>query len=107
VHDKPLPYCYIVVRKDLQSSAYKAVQAAHAVLQAARQGLVQSLAHPVLVIVEVDDELELLRFAANLQNQSIRNVVFYEDDIESYSALATECVTGKQRKVFRKMRLLE
>jgi peptidyl-tRNA hydrolase len=110
VHDKQLPYVYIVVRKDLDSTAYQAVQCAHAGIQATRQGLVKSLQHPVLVLLTVENELELLRLSANLHNQGIKNVAFYEDDIDSFSALATEVIDGddrKRRKVFKSMKLLE
>ena len=109
MQNKPLSYVYIAVRKDLSSKAYQAVQSAHAGIQATRQGLVKSLQHPILVLVTVENELDLLRLAAQLQNQGVRNTVFYEDDIEAYSALATECIESenrKQRKVFRKMKLL-
>ena len=39
-------------------------------------------------------KLELLRLSADLHNQVIRNVAFFEDDIDSYSALATEVIDG-------------
>ena len=99
---------YIVVRKDLPSTSQQAVQSAHAGIQATRRGFVKSLAHPILVVLVVDNELELLRFAAHLGNQGILNVVFYEDDLASYTALATECISDPaQRKVFRDMKLLQ
>jgi len=69
--------------------------------------LIDDIRHPILVVATVENEAELLRSSVALTNNGIEHAVFFEDDINSYTALATKCVTGDQRKAFRKYPLLK
>lgn len=102
----PDPYVYILVRRDLPS-AYQAVQAAHAAISSCQRGLIDNIRHPILVVATVENEDELLRASVNLTNNGLPHSVFFEDDIKSFAALATGCVTGDTRKAFRKYPLLK
>ena len=97
---------YIAVRKDI-SRPYQAVQAAHAAIASTRRGLVKSLDHPVLVLLHVEDETDLLKLSARLSNEGVKHSVFFEDDIGAYTALATETISDRKsrKKLFGKMKL--
>jgi len=99
-------YVYILVRRDL-ASAYQAVQAAHAAISSCQRGLIGNIRHPILVVATVENEAELLRASVSLTNGGIHHSVFFEDDVKSYTALATGCVSGELRKVFRNYPLLK
>ena len=95
---------YVFVRTDL-SHPYQAVQATHAGILAARQSLIDGT-HPSLVVLGLPNEHALAEAATYLSHVGIRFVSFYEDDIESYTAICTENLTQERRKLLRKYKLL-
>lgn len=101
------PYVYVLVRRDLPQSQ-RAVQASHALLEAARQGLIpHEIEHPHLVLLAVEGPWQLNLDQQYLAANGIRFSVFHEADMNNEAtALATEPVYDNQRKVFRRYNLL-
>lgn len=81
------------------------VQASHAAIAAARSGLITE--HPSLVVCSVPSERELLDESTRLCRLGIPHELFFEDDVQSYTALATGTVTNGNRKLFREWKLLK
>lgn len=96
------------MRSDIPE-AYQAVQSAHAAIEACRRNLVDDLTHPILVVATVENEAALLRASVELTNRGLRHAVFFEDDVGSYTALASESIASDSglRKLFRKYKLLK
>lgn len=55
----------------------------------------------------MENEDELLRASVSLTNAGIQHSVFFEDDVKAYTALATGCLSGETRKIFRRYPLLK
>lgn len=89
--------------------AQQSVQAAHAVLEAARSGLISSeQAHPHLVLCGVKSELALMRQYARLLAAGIRVQPFHEPDRNGeLTAIATEPLRDGSRNHMKHLRLLE
>ena len=83
------------------------MQAAHAAISSCQRGIIGNIRHPILVVATVEDENELFRASVSLTNAGIQHSVFFEDDVKSYTALSTGCVSGETRKAFRKYPLLK
>jgi hypothetical protein len=97
---------YVLVRRDL-SFPYQAVQSAHAAIEAARQFIPPSYEHPHLVLLGVSGEQELLSAARDINHVGIDCKIFREEDIGNQAtALATECISGRQRRFFSGYKLL-
>jgi hypothetical protein len=84
------------------------VQVAHACIEAAKAFLDNTLDHPHLVVVGINDESRLFKCAFKLENAGIRFKMFFEPDRNDgeYTALATEPVFGETRNIFRNYTLL-
>jgi len=97
---------YVLVRKDL-SHAVRAVQSSHACIQAARDSLISSEKHPSLVVLGIPDEKDLLAHSNRLKQAGIAHSMFFEDDLDSHTALATRCIDKKEeRKLFQNLKLV-
>lgn len=96
-----------MTRRDL-TPEQQSVQAIHAAIEAARQGLVDpNSAHPHLVFCAVSDEAALYRLAEKLDAAGIRYRPFYEPDrFHQLTAIATEPVFGERRKLFKSLQLV-
>lgn len=99
---------YVVVRRDLPL-ANQAVQACHAVLESTRaMPLPRDAEHPHLVLCQVPNQAHLLKCQDHLSKSGIAHTVFREPDIgNELTAIATERLTGDQRKVLRRYQLLK
>jgi hypothetical protein len=83
------------------------VQAGHACLEAARAFLPSDHEHPFLVVCGVRDEVRLGRWLDRLRAARVRFRAFFEPDLgDQLTAAATEALRGKQRNLFRDLRLL-
>lgn len=83
------------------------VQACHASIEAARTFLSPLHEHPSLILCGVRDEPALCRSLDRITRAGIRCRAFHEPDIgNQLTAIATEPVFDKQRRVFRAYRLL-
>lgn len=96
-----------MVRSDL-TIPQQTVQACHAAIKAARDfPLSVDHPHPNLVVCSVPDEASLLQFCAEVRAAGVRCADFQEEDLDNETtAFATETVSGAQRRIFRKCRLL-
>jgi hypothetical protein len=97
------------VRRDL-SEAQRAVQAVHAVLEAARAGVIgREGEHPHVVLCAAGSIEALLRASDRLKGLSIGHRVFCEPDLDGApTALATEPVRELSlRAQFRRFPLLK
>ena len=84
------------------------MQSSHACIQASRDSLLKSKEHPSLVVLGVRDEDDLKAHAEMLREKGIRHSVFYESDLCSKTALATECIVREEdRRIFRKLNLIK
>jgi len=99
---------YVLVRSDL-TVPQQAVQSAHAVLEASRQGLIPAgIDHPNLVLCHVSGFTQLLDEAENLRALGVQLAVFNDSDHKFPStALATEPIRGDRRRLFKRFRLLK
>ena len=95
---------YVLIRRDLKSSAYQAVQAGHAVAQwllhAPNRG---EWKNETLVYTSVDNLNHLKYWQDRLKQMNIDYVTFTEPDIGNQpTALAAAC----DGKVFKSLRLM-
>ena len=101
----PDTHVYVVVRQDLPLPQ-QAVQAIHAGIASARDFIPGDLIHPSLVLLTVPDKTALLATQDRCNAAGVRNHVFLEADIgDEPTALATEPINGKGRRLFRNMPL--
>ncbi len=96
------PYMYIFVREDL-TPAQQIVQAAHAVDELNKE-------HPhspgnYMVLCGVDNHTDLLDTASYLNDQGIAHHMFFEPDVDSFTAIATKPLKGSDRKPLRRFKL--
>ena len=93
-----IPYIYLFVREDL-SKAQQIVQTAHAVDELNKEmslGEITSTTN-FMVLCPACDEWELFDIKLHLEEQGIEHHMFYEPDIEAFTAIATKPLVGKQR----------
>lgn len=57
-------------------------------------------------MLQVPSEKALLEESARLQHRGVRHELFYEDDVQGYTAIATESVERGRRRIFREHKLL-
>jgi hypothetical protein len=94
---------YVLIRNDL-SNAQKAVQSAHAAIEASRAFIKPGQEHPSVIIVTVKSEHKLKTIAEKLQ---VKFRAFFEPDIgNQMTAIATEPIHGDDRQFFRKFQLM-
>lgn len=95
------------MREDL-TKIQQSVQAAHALLEASRQGLFDALEeHPHLVLCGVSDPQSLQAEIQLLQKLGTKFTVFREPDLgNQVTAVATEALNSKARRQLRHLRLL-
>jgi hypothetical protein len=100
-------HVYVVVRQDLPSHI-QTVQACHAAICVARNRLIQDDEdHPSLVVLTVPDSASLIEMSCRLSKLGITHRTFLEADLDDQpTALATEPLAGKQRRVFADLPLL-
>jgi hypothetical protein len=97
---------YVIVRKDL-SNAQKAVQSAHACIEAARAFIKPGDEHPSVIICEVRSEAKLKMIMEELNGQ-VNYKTFQEPDIgNQYTALATEPIYNNKRFLFKRFQLIQ
>jgi hypothetical protein len=97
---------YVLVREDL-SPSQQVVQSCHAAIEAARTFLPPEHEHPHLVICGVRDEPALWARLHRLQERGVHFRPFFEPDLGGQlTALATEPLSGDDRRLFRSLRLL-
>ena len=103
--DTPHKFVYVIVRNDL-SIPQKAVQSCHAVIEATK-AFKQPEEHPSVIICTVPSEYDLVDYFSRLEKNNISFKVFQEPDLDNqFTALATEPIYGKHRKVFSNLPLL-
>lgn len=98
----------VFVRKDLNPKSQIVVQAAHSSIVAATKFKVNNLlTHPSLVVIEIENEIELRKTKALLEEMCIKFAEFYESDLNNeMTSITTEPLTKDGKKVFRKMKIL-
>jgi hypothetical protein len=84
------------------------VQSGHAVIEAARAGLIpDGIEHPHLIILEVPHEGKLHAACEYLTRHGVRHARWSEPDLgDELTAIATEAVYGECRKLFSRFSLL-
>ena len=94
-------YMYVFVRRDL-SPPQQIVQAAHA------SAMIGDKFHgdTNIVLFGSKGEDELLGCADYLNQHDIKYHMFFEPDIDQYTAIATQPLLGDSRKPMRKFNLL-
>ena len=94
-------YMYMFVREDL-SPSQQIVQAAHA------SALIGETYHADtnIVLFGSKSEADLKSHADHLSRHGIEFEMFFEPDINQYTAIATQPLVGDSRKPMRKFKLL-
>ncbi len=86
----------------------KCVQSCHAAIESAKYLFSNNKEHPHLVVCEVKNENSLKKAIENLNQTNIKYKVFIEPDIgDEITALATEPLSGEERRFFKKYQLLK
>lgn len=96
------PYMYLFVREDL-SHPQQIVQTAHAVDELNKKHPHPSGNYMVLCGASSEDELHTI--AEMLYNNGIGYEMFFEPDIDGYTAIATHPLRGEQRKPLKRFKL--
>lgn len=96
IEQKELPYTYVFIRKDL-SYAQQIVQASHATLEAGFK-FDQPAEISRIVLFPLNNEKDLFNKAKHLRENGIEHVMFYEPDIEQYTAISTKAIFGEERE---------
>ena len=96
------PYTYVFIRTDL-SYAQQIVQASHATLEAGFK-FKQPEEVSSIVLFPVSSEKELFDRAKHLRDNGIEHEMFYEPDINAYTAIATCALFNEQREVMSEFR---
>ena len=103
-------YVYVFVRNDL-SYAQKAVQSAHAAVEACRWYLDEDLPHPSIIILVVKNEAKLKKVEEEIKNMEggvFHYEAFREPDMgNEMTAIATGPLYGDQRDMFKRYQLLK
>ena len=100
-------YVYVFVREDLTPSQ-QAVQACHACIDVARTLFPHYEGVPFLVLCGLRDEKQLVDAFERIKNLGIKCQKFREPDLDNQTtAFATGLVSGDDRRLFRKYRLLK
>lgn len=98
------PYIYTFIRKDLPPEQ-KIVQLGHATWEA---GLQFEKPEEVasLILLQADNEPTLVNIAQQLDEKGIEYVMFFEPDVDAYTAICTRPVhTKNERSFFKKWEL--
>lgn len=96
------PYMYLFVRDDL-TAAQQIVQTAHAVDE-----LNKKYPHGpgnYMVLCSAKSESELFNISRYLEQDNIVHEMFFEPDVNSYTAIATQPLIGDLRKPMKRFRL--
>jgi hypothetical protein len=94
-------YVYVLVRKDIPLRA-QAVQACHACYD----GQLTKRKSCNLVLLNVEDENDLQKYATLCRDQDIKFEMFYEPDYDlGWTALATMPLKGEKRSLFKDLNL--
>lgn len=98
---------YVIVRTDL-SLSQQLVQSIHAAIEAYRQQKISDQEpHPSLVVCGIPNERQLLSTFTEISSTHIPVTIFREPDLENQAtAIATGLLEQKDRKHFRKLKLL-
>lgn len=97
------PYMYLFIREDL-SIPQLIVQASHAAYEAGA-GFDQPHKTPNVVLIGVSSQDHLKQTADYLGTHGIEFEMFYEPDVDEYTALACKPVYGVTRNVFKHFHL--
>lgn len=98
-------HVYVAVRRDIPL-AHQAVQAVHAGICAGRELIASEIQHPNLVLLTVPDLPSLLTLRAKCDAAGIRATTFVEEDLgHQPTAIATQPINGKGRRLFRNLPL--
>jgi len=99
-------YIYVITRNDL-TIPQQTVQSCHACIEATKNFHDNIRGHPHLVVCGVEDELQLIKVIGYLE-EKIPFIVWREPDMDDQiTAIATIPISGEQRKLFRKFKLIK
>jgi hypothetical protein len=96
------PYIYMFIREDL-SHPQQIIQTAHAVDELSKR-LEPSTETNSMVLFPAGSERELKRISDYLDRHGIVHEMFYEPDINGFTAIATEPLKGNRRIVMRRFK---
>jgi hypothetical protein len=106
------PYVYLFVRSDL-STAQKIIQVAHAIEEMTKRTAkyypsdINLDVTNFMVLFSVTNERDLLQAADYLDEKGIVYENFFEPDIQSHTAIATEPLAGARRRPLEIFMLME
>lgn len=96
------PYIYLFVRTDL-STPQQIVQTAHAVDEL-RVPASDQTHH--MVLIGLPDQRKLISTSQFLESLGIKHELFFEPDVNEYTAIATHPLRGDERKPLRRYQLM-
>ena len=97
------PYVYLFIREDL-SIPQQIVQTAHAVDELGKR-IRNSDNTNFMCLFGVDNEAALQKVAEYLDRNGVEFEMFYEPDVDTFTAIATVPLVGDDRKIMKKFKL--
>ena len=99
------PYTYCFIRKDLPHH-YQIIQAAHAT-----QEITKECEHPDktchFILFEAKDESDLTNIKMKLDVEGIVSHMFFEPDVNEYTSICCEPISGDHRKTFKRFKMFK
>lgn len=96
------PYTYLFIRTDLPLPQ-QIVQSSHAALEAGHE----FGEHSHLICFGMDNEQALQKAAMYLEDNDIEHRMFFEPDVNGYTAICTKPLSGNERRPMRRFKLLK
>ena len=98
------PYMYLFIREDL-SIPQQIIQTAHAVDELNKKIRQHGTNTNFMVLFSSKSEKELFTISEWLKDNDIVHEMFFEPDIQAYTAIATQPIRGESRELFKNFRL--
>lgn len=89
-------YIYLFIRKDL-SREQQIIQTAHAIHMAGMNQLEKNII-PHAVLIGAENNEELFDISEYISANNIEHEIFFEPDINQYTAIATHPIKGEQQR---------
>lgn len=98
-----MSHMYTFIRTDL-SVPQQIVQHGHATYMVGNY--IKNDDIPSIVLIGADDEDGILKISQYLSDNNIEHKTFFEPDIDQFTSIATTPLSGKDRLLFKKFKLL-
>lgn len=95
-------YTYVLVRQDLPHNV-QLVQVGHAAFTMGTQ----CKEHLNLIVLSVKDQIALMKAQVHLDMEGVNHHMFYEPDLDEYTAICTAPLSLEGKKLMRRYELVK